>query len=203
MGERRRCASGHVDQLCEMGVVGLLAPEAAGGFGCRDRSGRPARRRPVAAALPEPIVEHAAVAIPLLRDHHAHADEWLSRAASGGALIGVGLARSPYVAYADQAEALLMARGDDVYLVPRAEVTLTAQRRSISAQIVLGAWNTGDGVRIARGDDGRKRKTTRSTVALSERPRNLWAWPSRWSTSLLSTSGNASSSAKSSAASKR
>jgi hypothetical protein len=57
---------------------------------------------------------------------------------SGEALIGVGLGGSPYVAYADQADAMLLAHGDDVYLVPRSEVTLTAQPRGgFLAAIVL------------------------------------------------------------------
>src|SRR5688500_3806075 len=103
-------------QLGEMGVIGLLAPEAAGGFGMSEVDLVGLLEATGRAALPEPIVEHAAVAIPLLRDHHTHADEWLARAASGEALIGVGLARSPYVAYADQADALVLAHGDDVYL---------------------------------------------------------------------------------------
>ena len=72
-------------------------------------------------------------------------------------MIGVGLAHSPYVAYADQADALLLPHGDDVYLVPRADVTLTAQRAvDFSRRMSSVKWTTGDGVRIARGDEGRQ-----------------------------------------------
>jgi alkylation response protein AidB-like acyl-CoA dehydrogenase len=144
-------------QLCEMGVIGLVAPESSGGFGMSELDLVGLLEETGRAALPEPIVEHAAVAVPLLRDHHAHADEWLSRAASGEALVGVALARSPYVAYADQAEALLLAHGDDVYLVPRGAVTLTAQRAvDFSRRLFSVQWTTGDGMRIARGDEGRQ-----------------------------------------------
>ena len=144
-------------QLGEMGIVGLLAPEDAGGYGMSEIDLVGLLEATGRAALPEPLVEHAAVAVPLLRDHHAHADEWLSRAASGEALVGVGLTGSPYVAYADQADALLLAHGDDVYLVPRASASLTAQRAvDFSRRLSSVEWNPGDGVRIARGDDGRQ-----------------------------------------------
>lgn len=60
--------SGLWPRLGEMGVLGVLAPAAQGGFGgdlldlvlLLEETGR--------AALPEPIVEHAAVALPLLDD---------------------------------------------------------------------------------------------------------------------------------------
>ena len=60
--------SGLWPRLGEMGVLGVLAPETQGGFGgdlldlvlLLEETGR--------AALPEPIVEHAAVALPLLDD---------------------------------------------------------------------------------------------------------------------------------------
>lgn len=147
-------------QLSEMGIVGLLAPEAAGGYGMSEVDLVGLLEATGRAALPEPLVEHAAVAVPLLRDHHAHADEWLSRAASGEVLIGVGLTGSPYVAYADQADALLLAQGDDVYLVPSSAVSLTAQRAvDFSRRLSSVEWNPGDGVRIARGDDGRQAQT--------------------------------------------
>ena len=60
--------SGLWPRLGEMGVLGVLVPEAQGGFGgdlldlvlLLEETGR--------AALPEPIVEHAAIALPLLDD---------------------------------------------------------------------------------------------------------------------------------------
>ncbi|HKA93333.1 MAG TPA: acyl-CoA dehydrogenase family protein, partial [Acidimicrobiia bacterium] len=65
--------SGLWPKLGEMGVLGVLAPEEHGGFGgdeldlvlLLEETGR--------AALPEPVVEHAAVAVPLLDDERASA----------------------------------------------------------------------------------------------------------------------------------
>ena len=131
-------------QLSEMGIVGLLAPEEAGGYGMSEVDLVGLLEATGRAALPEPLVEHAAVAMPLLRDHHAHADEWLSRVASGEVLLGVGLSGSPYVAYADQADALLLAQGDDVYLVPqRCRVVDRAARRRLLAPVVVGRMESG------------------------------------------------------------
>lgn len=154
-------ATGRIDglwaKLAEMGVVGLLAPEAAGGLGMSEVDFVGLLEEAGRAAVPEPLVEHAAVAVPILRDYHDHTDGYLERAAAGDALIGVGLARSPYVLYADQAEALLLAHGDDVYLVPTAEVELVAQRAvDFSRRLFAVSWDTGRGMRIARGERGRQ-----------------------------------------------
>jgi alkylation response protein AidB-like acyl-CoA dehydrogenase len=65
--------SGLWSRLGELGVLGVLAPETHGGFGgdyldlvlLLEETGR--------AALPEPVVEHAAVAVPLLDDARVEA----------------------------------------------------------------------------------------------------------------------------------
>jgi alkylation response protein AidB-like acyl-CoA dehydrogenase len=95
-------------RIVEMGLLEVMAPEM--GLG-------PVEMALVAlaaghAALPEPLVDHAGVAVPLL-------------AAAGVALpegtVAVG---APLVADADTADALLLADGDAIHLVPRAEVQL-------------------------------------------------------------------------------
>jgi len=92
--------SGLWGQLGELGVLGVLAPEAAGGFGgtfldlvlLLEESGR--------VALPEPLVEHAAVALPDLADPAA--------AAAGDITAAVGLPSTPFVPYADQADVVVL-----------------------------------------------------------------------------------------------
>jgi alkylation response protein AidB-like acyl-CoA dehydrogenase len=98
--------SGLWSRLGEMGVLGVLAPEAQGGFGgdyldlvlLLEEAGR--------AALPEPVVEHAAVAVPLLDDAHA--------AAAGDVTITVA-PPSGLVPYADSADLVLL---DDRFVEP-------------------------------------------------------------------------------------
>jgi alkylation response protein AidB-like acyl-CoA dehydrogenase len=97
--------SGLWPRLGELGVLGVLAPEAHGGFGgtyldlvlLLEETGR--------AALPEPVVEHAAVAVPMLDETHAVA------AAAGDITITVG-PPSGLVPYADSADLVLL--GDDL-----------------------------------------------------------------------------------------
>jgi alkylation response protein AidB-like acyl-CoA dehydrogenase len=98
--------------LAEMGVVGLTAPESRGGLGMSvldlvlvlEETGR--------FAMPGPIVETSAVALPLLGDH-----DWSGRAAGGGEILSVGLDGSPYVGFGADAGALLLARDGEVHLV--------------------------------------------------------------------------------------
>lgn len=90
--------SGLWRKLGELGVLGVLAPEDQGGLGgdfldlvlLLEEAGR--------AALPEPLVEHAAVAVPELDD--------ATDAASGA--ITVTVASSPFVPSADTADLILV-----------------------------------------------------------------------------------------------
>jgi len=93
--------SGLWSRLGELGVLGVLAPEKSGGFGgdeldlvlLLEESGR--------AALPEPVVEHAAVAVPLV-------DEARAEAAAAGAVTITVAPPSGLVLYADTADLVLL-----------------------------------------------------------------------------------------------
>jgi alkylation response protein AidB-like acyl-CoA dehydrogenase len=97
--------SGLWPRLGELGVLGVLAPETHGGFGgdyldlvlLLEETGR--------AALPEPVVEHAAVVLPLLDDSRAEA------AAAGDLTITVA-SPSGLVPYADSSDLVLV--GDEL-----------------------------------------------------------------------------------------
>jgi alkylation response protein AidB-like acyl-CoA dehydrogenase len=104
-------------QLAAMGVLGLRAPEAAGGLGLSEldlvllleESGR--------AGLPEPLVEHAAVGVPLLED--------ASRAAAGEVTITAVFADEMVVPWGASADLLLLHHDGRLHLAERAAVTLT------------------------------------------------------------------------------
>jgi len=89
--------SGLWRKLGELGVLGVLAPESQGGLGgdfldlvlLLEETGR--------AALPEPVVEHAAVAVPELDD--------ATDAASGA--VTVTVTDPPHVLYAESADFVL------------------------------------------------------------------------------------------------
>jgi alkylation response protein AidB-like acyl-CoA dehydrogenase len=94
--------SGLWSRLGELGVLGVLAPEEHGGFGgdyldlvlLLEETGR--------SALPEPVVEHAAVAVPLLDDARA------GEAAAAGDLTITVAPPSRLVSYADSSNLVLI-----------------------------------------------------------------------------------------------
>ena len=109
--------------ISEMGLIGILAPEDAGGLGMGmvDLIGIAEAAGYV--GLPEPLVEMAGITIPLL----ARLDDnrgWLAKALAG-AVIALGHPSNPFVADADSASALLLADGDDIHLIASEAVTLT------------------------------------------------------------------------------
>jgi alkylation response protein AidB-like acyl-CoA dehydrogenase len=116
--------------LVELGLPGILAPESAGGLGLdgvdfvlvAEEAGR--------AALPEPIVEHAGIAVPLLTElasQSSAAESLLPRAASGECRVAVAHERNPYVLEADAATHLIICGSDSIHLLARDAVRLTAQ----------------------------------------------------------------------------
>jgi len=102
--------SGLWPRLGEMGVLGVLAPEECGGLGGDFRDLVLLLEETGRAALPEPIVEHAAVAVPLLEGDRAPA------AAAGGVTITVA-PPSGLLPYGADADLVLVG---DAFLEPRA-----------------------------------------------------------------------------------
>ncbi|MCJ7439693.1 MAG: acyl-CoA/acyl-ACP dehydrogenase [Acidimicrobiia bacterium] len=103
--------------LGEMGVFGLLASEAVGGLGLSYVDLVLLLEETGYAALPEPIVEHAAVAMPLLGEPAA--------SLGGDETISTSFFHEPVVPYADRADRLLLVHDGEWFLVPRADVVLT------------------------------------------------------------------------------
>jgi len=114
--------------LARTGVVGMTAPERWGGLGLDERDLVLVLEESGRAALPEPLLEHTAVAIPLLAETASDAlcDRWLGAAAAGRALITVGLAGAPFVVDAARAQLLLLEHDGELHAVERSAVSLTA-----------------------------------------------------------------------------
>jgi alkylation response protein AidB-like acyl-CoA dehydrogenase len=117
-------------RLAEMGVLGLCVPESAGGFGgdevdmvlLLEEAGRH--------VLPEPLLEHAALAAPLLAraGSSAQQSQWLSRLAAGDAIATVGLSAQRYVPDAGTADVVVMEAGGDLHLLTPDRLTLEPVR---------------------------------------------------------------------------
>lgn len=129
-GRAERCW----DALGEMGVLGVLAPESAGGLSLSEldlvllleASGR--------AALPEPLVEHAMVGAPIVAD------------SSAGRTVTAALGPSALVPYADSADAVLVEDDDRLLLVSRAAL-IVEPRESVdhSRHVAAVDWDAGAG----------------------------------------------------------
>jgi len=160
------------DQLSEVGVLGLTTPEDHGGLGMGfvdlvlllEECGR--------YAVPEPVVETAAVAAPLLAAAGGSvAEEWLPKIAAGEARVAVGLECNPTVADAGVADLLLLQRGDELHGVPASDAKLTAQQSVDGARRAFRVdWSPGPATLIADGEVARslaKRALNRGAVAMA------------------------------------
>ncbi len=115
-------------RLAELGLPGMLAPEAVGGLGLQDIDFVLVAEEVGRAALPENLVEHAGIAVPLLAACSApRAQAWLTRAAAGEVRLAVGHPLNATVLGAAASDALLLFQGDEVHLVERAAATLQRQ----------------------------------------------------------------------------
>jgi alkylation response protein AidB-like acyl-CoA dehydrogenase len=110
-----------------MGVVGLLAPESAGGMGLSDVDLVRMLAEAGYAGLTEPLADVAAVAVPAIRDH-ADGDvaaDLLGRIAAGDATVGVGFTADGSVLHAATSDVLLLEADDGLHLVRTSEVELS------------------------------------------------------------------------------
>lgn len=110
----------------DMGLVGILAPESAGGLGMGLTDFIGIAEAAGYVALPEPLVELAGVAIPLLASLDDNCG-WLAQAING-AIVAVGHRSNPFVINADTARAFLLVDSDNLHLVERGDVVLTPQQ---------------------------------------------------------------------------
>jgi alkylation response protein AidB-like acyl-CoA dehydrogenase len=142
-------------KLGEMGVLGLLVPEQYGGSGMDEvdmvlvleESGR--------SVLPEPVLESAALAAPLISRAGSDAlkQEWLPKLAGGSAVATVGLASSPYVADAS-ADLVVLERDGEIHAVTRDRVTLQPLKSVDGARrIAKVTAETGDDTLLGTSQD--------------------------------------------------
>jgi alkylation response protein AidB-like acyl-CoA dehydrogenase len=78
-----------------MGLLGVLVPERLGGLGMDEIDLVLLLEEAGRVALPEPVLDTAAVGVPLLAglEGRADADDWLRRVAAGTAIVAVGSRR--------------------------------------------------------------------------------------------------------------
>jgi alkylation response protein AidB-like acyl-CoA dehydrogenase len=139
--------------LAEMGVVGLTASEDHGGLGLDEVGLVQLLEEAGRAALPEPLIETTAVAIPLLQ---ALAPDRLAGVADGATVVTVGLESHPAVSAAPAADVFVLQRGDELHAVDKGDVTLApVESVDHGRRLALVEWAPSPTSRIAHGSDGR------------------------------------------------
>lgn len=109
--------------IVETGLTLVLLPEEAGGIGLAETDFALIAQEAGYVALPEPLVESAGVAAPMLAalapDHPLLADP--------SATIAIAHPANPYVANADSAGGIILHADGEAFLATPDQVTLTAQ----------------------------------------------------------------------------
>ena len=145
-------------QLADLGLVGATASEAHGGLGLGavdtvlvfEQSGH--------VALPEPLVETMAAVLPVMEAFAPPAwqERWLASVAAGQSLVAVGLEAQPLVAFAEQADLLLLQDGDALHGLPPADCQLRPQSSVDGARRVsLVDWTASPQTLLIDGQQGR------------------------------------------------
>ncbi len=145
-------------RLAELGVPGLLVPEAFQGLG-RDEIDFVLLMEEVGrAALAEPLVSTAAVAVPLMVELGSKelCERWLKAIAVGEAIVAVGHEVGPFVSDAHVADLLLLQKGDELHALEPGQVELTRQpANDPSRRLFSVGWVASAKTRLVRGAQGR------------------------------------------------
>ena len=141
-------------KLAELGVLGLLIPEDHGGLGMDEIDLVLLLEEIGRVALPEPVLETAAVGAPLLAGlgRTKLAAHWLPKVASGEATLTVGHPLNPFVTDAHVADLLVLPHGDELHGVARGDITLQPQPCSDpSGRLFRVDWTPRADTRLAAG----------------------------------------------------
>ena len=147
-------------KLAEQGLTALSVPEDCGGLGMDDVAWALMSQELGYYAIPDSLADTAYVSAGLIKALPAGSHDreaLLGRIADGSVRIAVGHPVNPLVADAATADLLLLPHGDEVHLVPRALVDVTANPSiDLSRRLAGLAWEPSSGTRIAAGDAGRR-----------------------------------------------
>jgi len=157
-GADHSAAEARWQRLAELGLFGVLAPPDAGGMGLADADFVLLAEEAGRAALPEPLVEQAALAVPLLVElaNEPAAAQLLPRLASGEARVAVAHEQNPYASVPPAlthwllccTDALILAGAEEVEAIPGRSVD--AGRRLAEPRL-----RPARGRRLADGDGAR------------------------------------------------
>lgn len=153
--------------LAATGVVGMTAPEDHAGLGMGEVDLVRIMEELGWAACPEVILEHTAVALPLLAEAGTddQRERWLAPAAVGDLRLSCSLG-SELLNGAAQADVLILRSGDELHMVPAADVTLTAQASvDETRRLALVKWAPSAATRMTGDSAAIDRAQQRAAVA--------------------------------------
>lgn len=114
--------------LAELGLTGLLVPEAAGGLGMDEIDFVLLAEECGRAALPEPLVDTVLLATPLLaQSEQAQCAEWLQGIAAGDLAVAVQSAPETLISDAGFADLLIVHSGESLCALPAQSASLEQQ----------------------------------------------------------------------------
>lgn len=133
--------------MAELGVLGISGPEDCNGLGLGLLDAILIYEESGAAALPAPLVETAAVAIPLLAE--AGEKRWAAEIALGRARVALQV-DDGYALDADEADVLLALRDDGAHLVTRDDWSVTPARSvDHSRRLFAVSWAEGPALPVS------------------------------------------------------
>jgi alkylation response protein AidB-like acyl-CoA dehydrogenase len=146
--------------LAEMGVLGVQVPEAHGGLGLGELDLVLLLEEAGRVALPDPLVEVAGVAAPLLAElapaSAAATDlaaRWLPAIAEGEAVVALSIDGTDVVSHGGDTDLLLAWRDDALVAVPGDRVGATAQASVDGARtLATVGWSPADEIVLAEDD---------------------------------------------------
>ena len=136
-------------KLAEMGLCGVLAPESAGGLGLQDSDFVLLAEEAGRAGLPELLIEHAGIAMPMLAGlaQDGLAADVLQKAARGEVRLALLHPMNPYALAPQDSDVFLiscdagvqLARHDDLEFQPQASLDPVRPLATFSAKRSMGS----------------------------------------------------------------
>ena len=160
-GERIRAAwdtdsgrdPGLWQQLVELGLVGITVPEAFGGLGMSSLDFVLLAQECGYVALPEPLVQTALVAVPLLEALGGElATEWLPRIAAGEGIVAVGMQHNLLVEDAHIAGLILLEQAGEIHAVTPDQCELQRSESVDPSRQLFTVATKGSGNVVAQGE---------------------------------------------------
>lgn len=140
--------------LAQLGLTAVLAPENCGGLGLNEIDFVLIAEECGYAALPEPLVENALVATPLLAalEDKGFITEWLTRIVNGEARVAVNHSENLFSADAHIADLILLKNDDEIHMKTPDQVELIPEPSvDPSRRIFKVTWSPTVATRVVTG----------------------------------------------------